>query len=151
MILRKSQSPQILTDDTSRINGRVLYEPYVNNDALVHHNGTGTSVGRVNRSTKANTQPGDITLNYVDTDIHEIVRIILGNILKVNYSIDPGLVGTATIQTVQPIKREQLLPTLQGLLAQNGAVMLYQNGAIPDRPCGKQLGRAPGRHDQFCR
>src|SRR6202011_1150709 len=35
------------------------------------------------------TQTGDVTLNFVDTDIREIVRTILGSTLNLNYTIDP--------------------------------------------------------------
>ena len=73
-------------------------------------------------------QGGDISLNYVDTDIREIARLILGEILKVNYSIDPGFQGTVTIQTARPLRRDELISTLQGLLTQAGGQLTYQNG-----------------------
>ena len=73
-------------------------------------------------------QDGDISLNYVDADIHEIARLILGEILKLNYSIDPGIQGVVTIQTAHPLKHGELIPTLQGLLGQVGAQITYQNG-----------------------
>ncbi|MFC7544374.1 secretin N-terminal domain-containing protein [Siccirubricoccus deserti] len=49
---------------------------------------------------------------------------ILGTILRENYTIDPAVQGTATLRTVQPLARSQLLPTLQALLAQNGAALV---------------------------
>jgi len=73
-------------------------------------------------------QAGDISLNYVDTDVREIVRLILGEILKVNYAIDPGFQGTVTVQTARPLRREELISTLQGLLTQAGGQLTYQNG-----------------------
>jgi len=72
--------------------------------------------------------PADVTLNFVDTDIREIARSILGGTLKVNYTIDPAVRGTATIETAQPVARDQLLGILQTLLAQNGATISEQNG-----------------------
>jgi general secretion pathway protein D len=74
-------------------------------------------------------QPGDISLDFADTDIREVVAQILGNILKVNYTIDASVRGTATLRTVAPLPRSQLLPTLQSLLAQNGAA-LVQSGSL---------------------
>ncbi|HLZ67817.1 MAG TPA: type II secretion system secretin GspD [Aliidongia sp.] len=71
---------------------------------------------------------GDVTLNFVDTDIREIARSILGGTLKLNYTIDPAVHGTATIETAQPVARDQLLGILQTLLAQNGATLNEQNG-----------------------
>jgi general secretion pathway protein D len=74
------------------------------------------------------TEAGDVSLNYVDADIKEVVRLILGSILKVNYTIDPGFQGTVTIQTPHPIKHDALLATLQGLLEQAGGTMTFRNG-----------------------
>jgi general secretion pathway protein D len=72
---------------------------------------------------------GNITLDFADTDIREIVSQILGNILKVTYTIDPGVHGTATLRTPEPISRSQLIPALQTMLSQNGAT-LVQSGNI---------------------
>ncbi len=72
---------------------------------------------------------GDVSLNFADTDIREICREVLGKILQVNYSIDPAVHGTATIETVKPLARTELLPTLQVLLEQNGATLI-QNGDL---------------------
>ena len=67
---------------------------------------------------------GDLTLDFADTDIREVTAQILGTILKVNYTIDPAVQGSATLHTVRPLAASQLLPTLQALLAQNGAVLV---------------------------
>ncbi|HQT75524.1 MAG: type II secretion system protein GspD [Rhodospirillales bacterium 20-64-7] len=72
---------------------------------------------------------GDITLDFADTDIREVVAQILGTILKVNYTIDPSVHGTATLHTVRPLNRSELVPTLESLLSQNGAALL-QSGSL---------------------
>ncbi len=77
----------------------------------------------------AETAPGgNISLDFADTDIREVVAEILGNILKVNYTIDPAVHGTASLKTVEPLTRAQLLPTLQTLLASNGAALVLSDG-----------------------
>lgn len=83
------------------------------------------------------TEDGEgVTLNYLEADIREIVRQVLGDILKVNYTIVPGFQGQATIQTSHPLKREELLPTLQTLVSQAGGTMIYQNGLFRIGPSG---------------
>lgn len=72
---------------------------------------------------------GDVMLDFADTDIREIVKQVLGGILKATYTIDPSVHGAATIQTSQPLRRDQLLPTLEALLAQNGATLI-QTGTL---------------------
>ncbi len=70
----------------------------------------------------------DVSLDFADTDIREIVKQVLGVMLKVNYTIDPAVHGQATIQTARPIARANLLPTLEMLLNQNGATLVESGG-----------------------
>ena len=72
---------------------------------------------------------GDISLDFADTDIREVVTQIMGTILRLNYTIDPAVHGTATLRTQQPLARSQLLPVLQSLLAEDGAA-LVQAGSL---------------------
>ena len=60
-------------------------------------------------TTKGTAPSGDVTLNFVDTDIREIVRVILGSTLNVNYTIDPSVQGTATLEVRKPLARAELL------------------------------------------
>lgn len=76
----------------------------------------------------ADTQGGDVTLKFADTDIREVARVVLGT-LKLNYTIDPGVQGAATLDTGTPLSRGELLPTLEVLLNQNGATLI-RRGAL---------------------
>ncbi len=71
---------------------------------------------------------GDVSLDFADTDIREVVAQILGSILRVNYTIDPAVHGTATLHTVTPLARSQLLPTLEALLSETGATLVDTDG-----------------------
>ncbi len=84
------------------------------------------------------TQTGDVTLNFVDTDIREIVRTILGTTLNLNYTIDPNVHGTGSIETGTPMQRSALIPTLETLLNANGATIIQRNGvyAVVPLPAG---------------
>lgn len=106
---------------------------------LIRQNGSGASVGRGTAQPPAVGPQGDVTLNYVDTDIREIIRVILGDMLHVNYSIDPRFQGNVTIQTTTPLKREQLLSTLDVLVAQVGGSIVYENGVFRITSAGNAL------------
>ena len=71
---------------------------------------------------------GDISLDFADTDIREVVAQILGNILKLNYTIDPAVHGTISLRTATPLSRAQLIPTLSALLSQSGATLVQSAG-----------------------
>src|SRR6266566_3094330 len=74
------------------------------------------------------SQPGDITLTFVDTDIREIARVVLGQTLKLNYTIDPGVQGTATLEIDKPVGRAALLSLFETVLNQNGATLVERDG-----------------------
>ena len=103
------------------------------------------------------TAEGDVTLNFADADVREVVRTILGDILKVNYIIDPKVEGTITVQTSRPLARSFLLSTLESILRVNGAVLVREGevyrivpwkdaltGSAPLRPRARPGAREPG-------
>ena len=89
--------------------------------------GTGTFVRKVERPSVA-AAPGDITLNFDGTDIREVVKVILGDILGVNYVLDPAVSGTASLETGRPLSRDALIPTLETLLRMNNAAIVLNGG-----------------------
>ncbi len=90
--------------------------------------GTGGFVRRVS-APSVDTSPGDVTLNFDGTDIREVVKVILGDLLGVNYVLNPAVQGTASLQTSRPLRREHLIPTLETLLRMNSAAIVYKNGS----------------------
>lgn len=92
--------------------------------------GSGQLVGAVPPSRLARTDAqGEITLNFVNAEIGEVAASVLGDILAANYSIDPGIQGTVTIQTNRPILRSALVPALAAALRPSGVVLVEGDGA----------------------
>lgn len=87
---------------------------------------------------------GDVTLNFVDADIREVVRAVFGNVLGANFVIDPEVTGTATVQTSRPIAREAVLPTLEAVLQANGAAIVESQGLYSIVPLQGAAQRARG-------
>ncbi|BCU05683.1 type II secretion system secretin GspD [Allochromatium tepidum] len=87
--------------------------------------GTGSFVRKV-APPDVDTAPGDVTLNFDGTDIREVVKVILGDLLKVNYVLHPAVQGTTSLQTGRPLRREDLLPTLETLLRMNNAALVQK-------------------------
>ena len=69
-----------------------------------------------------------VMLNFVGADVHEVVSSILGDTLKINYSIDPKVTGTVTFRTMSPIPKSDLLGLLEDMLALSGAAMVPRGG-----------------------
>jgi general secretion pathway protein D len=64
---------------------------------------------------------GEFTLNFVDVDVAEVARVVLGEMLRVPYVIDPRVRGPVTLETAQGIPRVALVPTLTAALRAQGA------------------------------
>jgi general secretion pathway protein D len=92
--------------------------------------GTGVFVRAPDAPARPGAVPeGDVTLNFVDADVREVVRSVLGDVLHLNFSIDPKVQATVTVQTSRPLRREDVLPTLEEVLRASG-LALTQHGDI---------------------
>ena len=85
---------------------------------------------------------GKITLNFANAEIRDVIDIVLGDTLNLNYVIDPSIQGTVTVRTSQPLDRANVLPALENILALNGVAMTLVNGTymvIPKEVAAKGL------------
>ena len=74
------------------------------------------------------SEPGNITLNFQDTDIREFIKVVMGDVLNKNYVIDEKVAGKVTIATAKPILMEGLIPLVEDILTMNGAVIIEEGG-----------------------
>jgi general secretion pathway protein D len=58
----------------------------------------------------------DIDLNFPGVDVHEAAKAILGDILGLNYSVDPSVSGAITVVTANPVKKSDVFPILEDSL-----------------------------------
>jgi general secretion pathway protein D len=73
-------------------------------------------------NTKSSKDSG-IALNFERASIREVVKVVLGDVLKVTYTVEPGVEGEITINSSAPIARDALIPTLEALLQTQGAAL----------------------------
>jgi general secretion pathway protein D len=71
-------------------------------------------------------EKGDIVFNFENQPIQAAVKAILGDVLHANYVIAPGVQGTITFSTSQPITREEVLPVLEMLLSWTNNALVKQ-------------------------
>lgn len=65
-----------------------------------------------------------VTLNFEEAPIAEVVRTILGDILKVSYVLHPPLAGTVTLATRAPVSPDQAVFLLESALYANGLALV---------------------------
>jgi general secretion pathway protein D len=86
---------------------------------------------------------GGITLNFVNADVRDVAKAVLGDYLKLNYEIAANTTGTVTIQTSQPLSRAHVLPALEQALGLAGLALIHSNGIydiLPVADAKKQAG-----------
>jgi general secretion pathway protein D len=92
--------------------------------------GTGNLVGAPSARQESSapvTADGDITLNFVNADIRDVAKAVLGDFLKVNYAVGANVQGTVTIETSRPLGRSSVLPVLEQALRLNGMALVKSN------------------------
>jgi general secretion pathway protein D len=93
--------------------------------------GTGQLISPAARYKPTPVSSGEegVTLNLVNTSIAESAKTILGDILELNYSVNPNLAGKITIQTSRPVSKSDLVDLFQNALRSSGATII-RNGAM---------------------
>ncbi len=100
--------------------------------------GSGTFI-RPAASKAAISQKGEVTLDFTDVDIRDVVRAVFGEILQQSYTIDPKVTGRMTLKTGRPIPKDAVLPALETALRMSGAAInragdIYNIVPIADVP-----------------
>ncbi len=86
--------------------------------------------------------PEGIQLNLQDADITEVAKVVLGDILGVNFTIDPKVQGTVTIATARPLAERDLLGLLETVLRMQGAALVDLGGSYAVVPVEAAIGRS---------
>lgn len=66
----------------------------------------------------------DVSLNFEQAPLDEIVQAVMGDILELDYLIDHPVQGKVTLRTRTPIPRDQLLGVLESLLKAHNALLI---------------------------
>jgi len=69
----------------------------------------------------------DVSLNFEQAPLGEVMHAIMGDILALDYIVDHPVQGKVTLRTRTPVPRDQLLGILESLLKANGSLMIRGN------------------------
>lgn len=102
--------------------------------------GTGRFVqARPNPVLDVEVQDRNVLLNFENADLREVVRVILGDTLKVNYIYDPRVQGTVSLQTTRALPTDATLSVLETVLRMNGAAMVVGDGLFQIVPADEAI------------
>jgi general secretion pathway protein D len=66
-----------------------------------------------------------VEMNFEGTDIASAAKILLGDVLHLNFEIDPRVQGSVTLASVGPIPRNEVLPVFEGVLRMQNAAVVH--------------------------
>jgi general secretion pathway protein D len=75
-----------------------------------------------------------VTLNLVNVPAPQAAKTILGDILAVKYTVDPGIEGKITIQTPKPVARAAVIDLFEAALRSNKAALVPTSDATTTPP-----------------
>ncbi|KAF1008187.1 MAG: Type II secretion system protein D [Luteibacter sp.] len=77
---------------------------------------------------------GAVTLNFENQPVEAVVKAILGDLLDMNYSIAPGVMGSVSFSTSKPVRKEDVLSILETLLGWTGNALVEDKGRYAVMP-----------------
>lgn len=79
---------------------------------------------------------GEVSFNFDDADVFSVIQTIFGDVLRVNYIIDPQVKGRVNFRSVAPIPVEDVLPLMEVILRLNGIGVVEESGLYRIIPIG---------------
>lgn len=91
-----------------------------------------TDAQRAPRSQRQHAEVGKegVTLNLVGVDIAQAAKSVLGDLLSLNYLIDPAVSGQITVQTTNPVPLPTLADIFDAALRANGAAIVDDGSGV---------------------
>lgn len=72
----------------------------------------------------------DVSITFQSADIAEVMKVLLGELLDVNYVIDRKVGGEFTFRMVGQFYKEEMMNIIQAVLNVHGLAMVKRNGLI---------------------
>lgn len=70
--------------------------------------------------------PGDIRFNFPNADVRVVAKAILGDLLRLEYSVDPSVNGTVSVVTASPVARSAVLDLFERALRASNLALVPQ-------------------------
>jgi general secretion pathway protein D len=91
---------------------------------------------RVERSASGN----GYDLNFENTPVATVAKVVLGDILNTGYAIDPRVQGTVSLVSVRPVPKSDIVFVLENALRLSGVVLVRDSAGYRLTPLGDAVG-----------
>jgi general secretion pathway protein D len=79
-------------------------------------------------------------LNFENTPVTTVAKVVIGDILGQGYTIDPRVQGTVSLASVRPVPKSQILYVLESALRLSGTVLIRDTAGYRLVPLGDAVG-----------
>jgi general secretion pathway protein D len=101
----------------------------------------GTEITTVSDDRPQRTSSGNgFDLNFENTPVATVAKVVLGDILQVGYTIDPRVQGTVSLVSVRPVAKSDIIFVLESALRLSGVVLLHDTSGYRLTPLGDAVG-----------
>jgi len=83
---------------------------------------------------------GGYDLNFENTPVTTVAKVVLGDILNTGYAIDPRVQGTVSLVSVRPVAKSDIVFVLESALRLSGVVLVRDNAGYRLTPLGDAVG-----------
>jgi general secretion pathway protein D len=79
-------------------------------------------------------------LNFENTPVATVAKVVLGDILQTGYTIDPRVQGTISLVSVRPVAKSDIVFVLENALRLSGIVLVRDTAGYRLTPLGDAVG-----------
>ncbi len=79
-------------------------------------------------------------LNFENTPVATVAKVVLGDILQTGYTIDPRVQGTVSLVSVRPVPKSDIIFVLENALRISGVVLVRDTAGYRLTPLGDAVG-----------
>ena len=79
-------------------------------------------------------------LNFENTPVTTVAKVVLGDILNTGYTIDPRVQGTVSLVSVRPVAKSDIVFVLENALRLSGVVLVRDSAGYRLTPLGDAVG-----------
>src|SRR6202790_4554405 len=101
----------------------------------------GTEVTDIPETRPQPTASGNgFDLNFENTPVATVAKVVLGDILGTGYTIDPRMQGTVSLVSVKPVPKSDIVFVLENALRLSGVVLVPDTAGYRLTPMGDAVG-----------
>jgi general secretion pathway protein D len=136
-VLDKVRSLDILPRQPQQINGSSSNAGQRGRPAVYN----ATEVTDISEARLQPTASGDgFDLNFENTPVATVAKVVLGDILSTGYTIDPRVQGTVSLVSVRPVPKSDIIFVLENALRLSGVVLIRDTAGYRLTPLADAVG-----------